>query len=189
MSEISTVGVLVIAPPEQLSDLLSYPSFSKESRSYIFVASEAGILPGLSLTDNLSTSVLVMQQISNELPGLEQQISKSPVWDEYLYQQRCNHSSCTNTDPSVVELALVQDPSVLPISHAIRLYSRSLRIAHKLKCSGKTGLCPALTNMAPEEWKGILGSASDKGVRFQMEQRSFFKLYFKSPFSHGIKKV
>jgi hypothetical protein len=189
LSEIPTVGVLVIASPERLTDLLHCISSSAESHAYIFIAAQAGVLPALALINDLPNSILLMQETSQNTIGLQEQIKTLPMWDEYLYQQRCNYSTCDNTEVDVAEYALIQDPSVTAMSQAVRLYAKALRNVHKLKCGGKRGRCARLNELTPEEWQGTLRSASERGVRFNMEQRSSYQLYFKPAFSYDVEKV
>ncbi|KAF4532902.1 hypothetical protein B566_EDAN001506 [Ephemera danica] len=184
-----TVGVVVIASPEWLANLLHCIRSASESHTYLLVSSETGILPVLALHNNLPNAILVMQEISPVINGLQEQLTKSPMWDEYLHQQRCNYSNCGNTEVDVSEYALVQDPSVTPMTQAVKLYARALRIVHKLKCGNKPGRCALLNELASEEWRGTLRSASERGIRFYMEQRSFHHLYYKSPFSYDLEKV
>ncbi|XP_059468691.1 uncharacterized protein LOC132192651 isoform X2 [Neocloeon triangulifer] len=187
LSDLPTRGVLVVGPPAQLIEVVQANNKLDSPHILLLVALEAGVLPPLTLIDNLAETALVLQLAPNRpLDKLQYQLEKSDLWDEYLHQQRCNFSTCSNTASDVPELAAtVQDVAATATAEAVAAFARALRGAHRSKCSGIQGNCHELETTLPDEWRSRVGAQ----LGAQTSLPPHFETYLKKAYSNGLQRV
>ncbi|XP_071441481.1 uncharacterized protein [Hetaerina americana] len=137
-------------------------------------------------------------QVRPSIHRLANTVANSTLWPPYLLATRgCGVangaaaasvvSSCVDAvaRSNVEEFYLVQDPSVVPVMDAIRLFSSALGVAHSAKCGASPGRCPELVSMSADEWRALLATATIGGkgrkVHFQMRSESSAQIYSKTP--------
>ncbi|XP_046383632.1 uncharacterized protein LOC124154142 isoform X2 [Ischnura elegans] len=149
--------------------------------------------------DEMDNNIRNGGQARPSIHRLANTVANSTLWPPYLLATRgCGGSgdgpaasvvsSCVEAvaRSNVEEFYLVQDPSVVPIMDAVRLFSSALAVAHSAKCGAKPGRCPELVSMSADEWRALLATAAvggDKGrkVHFQMRRQSSAQIYSKTP--------
>ncbi|CAB3361695.1 Hypothetical predicted protein [Cloeon dipterum] len=184
---VPTRGVLVVGTPDHLLQVLQANARLDVPHVLLLVTLDAGLLPPLALMDSLPDTAAVLQLAPDRpIDKLQYHLEKSELWDEYLHQQRCNFSLCSNTAPEVPELAAtVQDVAAVATADALASFARALRVAHRVKCLSAHGTCAELEATLPDEWRSRVGA--QLGAQTQM--LAHFEVFLKNPFSSGLHRV
>ncbi|XP_065349546.1 uncharacterized protein LOC135945652 isoform X2 [Cloeon dipterum] len=187
LDRVPTRGVLVVGTPDHLLQVLQANARLDVPHVLLLVTLDAGLLPPLALMDSLPDTAAVLQLAPDRpIDKLQYHLEKSDLWDEYLHQQRCNFSLCSNTAPEVPELAAtVQDVAAVATADAVASFARALRVAHRVKCLGAHGTCAELEATLPDEWRSRVGA--QLGAQTQM--LAHFEVFLKNSFSSGLHRV
>ncbi|XP_067010885.2 uncharacterized protein [Anabrus simplex] len=150
--------------------------------AYLVVAGTTGLLPELTYLP-VAAPVVVLQYTAgrNHLD--------SALWEQHVM-------STTGDVKSL--FADVQDPTVTPMAHAVRLYGSALTVVRQARCQGRPGACSMLSVISPDQWRNLLSVAmtpdnssdpASKRIRFRMEIPSKAEIFLKMSVAEKITQV